>query len=207
MESCVASLSTASDDGVCAPLAERSLDTAPLLLCGDGAGNCGGDAGCECVAGSGDCRRQIGSVCEQGNQCSTLACECADSTCDDIRCVPEECSQCRFDSDQDGECEGFIADGIDDFTGSCGALGCNGLGGCNVENGLDCSINQACLSNICRQGICGPQAGVGETCDENADCISGARCEVGLLCGIPGLVSTQTGLVTIEEGGASVTLG
>ena len=117
-ESCVASLSTASDDGVCAPLAERSLDTAPLLLCGDGAGNCGGDAGCECVAGSGDCRRQIGSVCEQGNQCSTLACECADSTCDDIRCVPEECSQCRFDSDQDGECEGFIADGIDDFTGS-----------------------------------------------------------------------------------------
>ena len=81
-ESCVASLSTASDDGVCAPLAERSLDTAPLLLCGDDAGNCGGDAGCECVAGTGDCRRQIGSVCEQGNQCSTLACECGDSTCE-----------------------------------------------------------------------------------------------------------------------------
>ena len=54
-------------------------DTAPLLLCEmvRAIVEVMQDVN---VAGSGDCRRQIGSVCEQGNQCSTLACECADST-------------------------------------------------------------------------------------------------------------------------------
>ena len=51
------------------------------------------------------------------------------------------------------------------------------------------------------------RAGVGETCDENADCLSPARCEVGLLCGIPGLVASQTSLITVVEGGSAATLG
>ena len=206
-QSCVASLSNADEDGICAALAERSLDVAPSLVCGDGAGECGGDGGCECVAGTGECRRDIGSSCDVSNECSTLSCECSDGACDETRCVPEACRLCRFDSDQDGDCEGFIADGVDDFAERCGALGCNGLGGCNVENTLPCSVNQECLSNICRQGTCGPQAGVGGTCDENADCLSPARCEVGLLCGIPGLVASQTSLITVVEGGSAATLG
>ena len=206
-QSCLASLNTSNQDGICSALADRGADLAPVLLCGESVGECGGDLGCECVAETGDCRRELGALCGASNECSTLACECIDGGCSESRCTLESCAACRFDADQDGECEGFVSDDSDDFAGTCGALGCNGLGACNIENTSVCSVNQECLSNICRQGICGPQAGIGETCDEDADCLSPARCEVGLLCGIPGLVSTQTSLVTVVEGGVSATVG
>lgn len=197
--SCLGAQNTAGENGTCAPINSIQQDASPGNLCTNNAGGCGGDGNCICEAETNNCKRAAGNTCSVDDNCASGFCECANESCSVKRCSAVACAQCLFNQDGNQVCEGLVADDIDDAHNAC-STSCNGLGSCNVVNGLACATqnNQECVSNICILGTCSNAAPTGSACDETEDCALGV-CNTDNICRIPGYTLVNNGLLTHER--------
>ncbi len=139
---------TCGDDGSCPPVTGVSCGG---FAC-DGTEcktQCSGPT--DCIAGticsSGSCMgtKANGAACTDDNQCTSNECECADSNCSSKKCSAVPCV-CSFNSDGDSSCDGNLASGVGDASGTCAGGSCNGSGGCLLANGSVCASASACGS-------------------------------------------------------------
>ena len=152
---------TGQANGTCAVISKNTTDSTCSGTCEANTGICKTNAGGNCFGGS--------AADDAG--CITGHCECTDAACSSRACAPAACS-CRYDSNEDGSCDGFLNANVNDACASSQA--CDGAGTCKTSPGGSCSANNQCVGT-CIGGICQAKGGSGGTCDagDNADCVNG----------------------------------
>ena len=165
---CVGSL-TGQPDGFCAPLMVSQGDPGK---CGENIGCTGTVTTCICQAGTGQCLHANAAACANDGECASGHCICVGAGCLLKACSSNSC-MCGFDANSDGDCDGFVSDGVDDAEHSCGQdLTCDGSGGCNLPVGTVCESHQACETNHCE---C-----VDEGCNERKCAEKSCKCGYGI---------------------------
>lgn len=137
----------------------------------------------------------------------SLDLECIDNVCSD----PENPNQ-GDDSQQEGDQVGepmipCIGDNCENFGMTCVYNNCYNF----RTIGETCDDNLDCLPDdiVCINGFCNVQSDLGETCDETGDCITGFECDNSNTCrALPGSIcENNDDCATDDEGTAYTCIG
>jgi hypothetical protein len=117
--------------------------------------DCTAAMGGTCLSPPGQCMIDVNHPCNAASDCMSGICECANNTCSVKECGLIACL-CRYNTDGNSTCDGWLRDGVDDAANTCGiqtccgSATCNGSGGyCNKANNAVCTGDVQCETNNC----------------------------------------------------------
>ena len=116
--------------------------------------------------GAGGCQAACTDCCATDTDCQPLSprkCECVNDYCSAKKCRLGDCAPCRYNISDATTCDGFILPDFNDAHSTCTTGGCDGVGNCQKPNGVACTADAQCQSEICACGLCSATVGLGMT--------------------------------------------